>query len=236
VTPGTKPGNIGGMARRFQGLEVIAIILLTIAVFVHEASLGPIQRILFDERYGAVPSTMWEAWRNFQEVGLRHDVWVAALPLITANYLHASVEHIGGNMLFFWVFANVLSQAVGRVLLLVIYVLAGMVAVLVYVHASPTSDAPMIGASGAIAGLEGAYFTLVFRWDLPEVRVWPLSGAVAPARLAFLAVLNFILDTGSFLGHSQERIAFGAHVGGFLGGALLAMIIATVWTPTWRDA
>jgi membrane associated rhomboid family serine protease len=221
--------------RRLESLEVIAVILFTVAIYFHEASLAPLPRIVFDERYGAVPATMWDAWRTFQEVGFRRDLVFAAMPLVTANYLHASIEHIGGNMLFFWVFANVLAQAVGRTLLLVIYVLAGMVAVLVYVHSNPTSEIPMIGASGAIAGLEGAYFTLVFRWEVPHARVWPLEGAVPAGRLAFLAICNFVLDTTSFVGHSQERVAFGAHVGGFLGGALLAMIIATVWTPTWRD-
>ena len=89
----------------------------------------------------------------------------------------------------------------------------------------------MVGASGAIAGLEGAYFTLVVRWDIPPVTVWPLAGAIPAGRLAFLAVFNFILDTGAFASHSQEHVAYGAHVGGFLGGALVAMIIATVWTP-----
>lgn len=222
--------------RRFVSIEVLAIIVLTVAVFVHEQSLSPIRHIVFDERYGAVPANMWDAWRSFRETGYRPELLRAALPLITANYLHASVEHIAGNMLFFWVFANVLAQTVGRSLLLVIYLLAGMVAVLVYVHSNPMSDAPMIGASGAIAGLEGAYFTFVFRWEVPYARVWPLAGAVPPVRLALLAICNFVLDTSSFVGHSEEHVAFGAHVGGFLGGALIAMVIATFWSPTWREA
>jgi len=222
-------------SRRLSSLEVLAVMLVTVGVFFHESSLAPLPRIVFDERYGAVPATMWDAWRTFQEVGFRRDVLLGALPFLTANYLHASFEHIGGNMLFFWVFANVLAQAVGRTLLLVTYVLAGAIAVLVYIHSNPTSEIPMIGASGAIAGLEGAYFTLVFRWEIPYARVWPLEGAVAPARLAFLALCNFVLDTSSFVSHSQDHVAFGAHVGGFLGGALVAMVIATVWTPTWRD-
>ncbi len=220
--------------RRLQNVEVVAIIVLTVAVFLHQEMMSPIRRLVFDDRYGAVPVVMWDAWRAFREEGLRHDVLFAALPLVTANYLHASVGHIGGNMLFLWVFGNVLSQTVGRALLVVTYVVAGMVAVLVYVHANPTSEVPMIGASGAIAGLEGAYFTFVFRWEVPHANVWPLEGPVPAARLAVLAVFNFVLDTGAFVGHAHQGVAYGAHVGGFLGGALVAMVIATFWRPKWR--
>ncbi len=222
--------------RRLQSLEVLALILLNFAVFFHQESLPPLARILFDDRYGAVPATMWEAWHTFREVGLRHDVLLAALPLVTASYLHADLGHIAGNMIFLWVFANVLAQTVGRALLLVIYFVAGVVAVLVYVRTNPTSEVPMIGASGAIAGLEGAYFALVFRWEVPHANVWPLEGPVPAGRLAFLAICNFVLDTGAFVGHSRTHVAYGAHVGGFLGGALVAMVIATFWDPEWRPA
>lgn len=85
----------------------------------------------------------------------------------------------------------------------------------------------MIGASGAIAALEGAYFTLAVRWKLAHVRVWPSGWAIRPAALALFAVANLVLDTRAFIGHSREPVAYGAHCGGFLGGALLAMIIAT---------
>jgi membrane associated rhomboid family serine protease len=93
----------------------------------------------------------------------------------------------------------------------------------------------MVGASGAIAGLEGAYFTLVVRWEVPHATVWPLDGPVPAGRLALLAAINFVLDTGAFIGHSDQPVAYGAHVGGFLGGAFVAMVISTVWRPTWRD-
>jgi membrane associated rhomboid family serine protease len=223
------------MARRpLQSLEVIALILVNVGVFFHELSLVPMQRIAFDQRFGAVPVAMWEAWRTFRESGLSREVVAAGVPLVTASYLHAGVGHLAGNMLFLWIFANVVAQTIGRGLLLVVYAVGGIVAVLVYVRTNPTSDVPMIGASGAVAALEGAYFTLVFRWEVPHVFVWPLAGAVPASRLAFLAIWNFILDTGAFVGHSQTHVAYGAHVGGFLGGALVAMVIASISGPEWR--
>jgi membrane associated rhomboid family serine protease len=219
---------------RLQNVEVIALIVVTLAVFFHEQSLSPYRRGLFDDRFGAIPSVMWDAWHTFREVGFREDLALAALPLLTANYLHADLGHIAGNMLFLWIFGNVVSQTVGRPLFYVVYVVAGVVAVLVHVHANPDSDAPMIGASGAIAGLEGAYFALVFLWEVPHANVWPASGPVPAARLALLAVANFVMDTGAFVGHTRDHVAYGAHVGGFLGGAMVAVVIASLSRPEWR--
>jgi membrane associated rhomboid family serine protease len=220
---------------RWQSFEVVAIAIVTLAIFFHQQSLRPMDRLLFDERYGAVPSVMLDAWQSFRADGLTPGLWKAALPLLTANYLHADVSHVGGNLLFFWIFGNVLSQAVGRRLLVVTYLFGGAVAVLVYAHTNPTSEVPMLGASGAIAGLEGAYFTLVLRWEMAHATVWPLEGFIAPGRLAFLAIVNFVLDTGSFVGHARTHVAYGAHVGGFLGGAFIAMVIASVRGPEWRE-
>jgi membrane associated rhomboid family serine protease len=117
---------------------------------------------------------------------------------------------------------------------LVLYVLSGIVAVLVYVRTNPGSEIPMVGASGAIAGLEGAYFALAYRWELPSAHVWPLDGPVSAWRLAVLALVNFFLDTRAFFERSDTGTAYGAHVGGFLGGAILAMALATLRRPLWR--
>jgi membrane associated rhomboid family serine protease len=220
--------------RRFRSAEVILVMLVNVAVFLHTQALGPVRRMMFDDRYGAVPAAMWDAWAAFRETGLGRDVLLAAMPLVTANYLHADIAHIGANMLFFWIFANVVSQTAGRALFLLVYLLAGMVAVLVYVRTNPGSDIPMVGASGAIAGLEGAYFAFSFRWEMPHATVWPLDGPVPASRLALVALLNFALDTSSLFGHSKDNVAYGAHVGGFLGGALIAMGIATFYRPRWR--
>ena|SRR5580658_3587146 len=220
--------------RRFRSAEVILVMLVNVAVFLHQEALGPVRRMMFNDRYGAVPATMWDAWAALRATGLTRDVLLAAMPLVTANYLHADITHIGANMLFLWIFANVVSQTAGRALFLLVYLLAGMVAVLVYVRTNPGSDIPMIGASGAIAGLEGAYFAFSFRWEMPHATVWPLDGPVPASRLALVALLNFALDTSSFFGHSTDNVAYGAHVGGFLGGALVAMAIASFYRPRWR--
>jgi membrane associated rhomboid family serine protease len=219
---------------RLRSAPVVVIVLLNIAVFFHQQRLGAGARMMFDDRYGAVPSLMWDAWATFRESGMSRFVALRALPLVTANYLHADIGHIGGNMLFLWIFASVVSETAGPALFALIYLVSGVVAVLVYVRTNPGSDIPMIGASGAIAGLEGATFAFAFRWEMPHAVVWPLDGPVPVSRLALVALVNFALDTGSFFGRSRENVAYGAHVGGFLGGALVAMAIATVYRPKWR--
>jgi membrane associated rhomboid family serine protease len=154
------------------------------------------------------------------------------IPVLTANYLHHDVGHFVGNMLVFWVFSNVLVPLVGRQLFLVMYVFGGVIAVVVYVGTNPTSEVAMIGASGAVAALEGAFFTLAFRWRVPSGEVWPFTDwSLRPRGLALLAGLNFVLDTGSFINHSREHVAFGAHVGGFLGGVAMAIVVSMLKTP-----
>jgi membrane associated rhomboid family serine protease len=219
---------------RFQSAEVIVILVVTVAVFAYQSSLGLMARDAFDDRFGAVPIVMWEAWRYARAHGVDHDAVMAALPLLTANFLHADVMHIAANMLFFWIFANVVSQVTGRTLFLLLYLLAGVIAVLVFVRTNPEGEVPMVGASGAIAGLEGAYFVFFYRWELPPASVWPLDGPQPPGRLGLVALISFAIDSQSFFGHSRSTVAYGAHVGGFVGGGLLAMIIATFYRPRFR--
>ena len=221
----------------FHRFEVVAVMVLTALVWGYDQSLGPVGSMLLSEKYGAVPVRMVDAWHTAREQGLSAvpgGVLAAAMPLVTANYLHAGFMHLAMNMLFFWIFGNALSEAAGRVLFLLLYLLGGMVAVLVYVRTNPTSEVPMVGASGAIAALEGAYFVFAYRWELPHAHVWPLDGPVAPWRLGVVALIGFFLDTRAFFGRVHDSTAYGAHVGGFLGGALLAMVAAGVLGPRFR--
>lgn len=219
---------------RSHRIEVVVLMVLNVGIWGYCQSLGPFQEMVVSDQYGAVPVRMWAAWRALRESGLSRDVLLAALPLVTANFLHASLGHVSANMLFLWIFGNVVAEAIGRLGFFALYLLAGMIAVLVYVRTNPTSEIPMVGASGAIAGLEGAYFVFVFRWELPHPEVWPLDGPIPPWRFAVVALLNFAVDTRAFFGHARDTTAYGAHVGGFLGGALLAMVAASLWRPKWR--
>jgi len=217
--------------RQTPPYEVAVVIACTSAVFGYQSWLEPMARNRFDLSYAAVPAKLEMAWQTFRDTGLDRNLLRAALPLTTANFLHVDALHIGMNMLFLWVFGNAVSRVAGKVTFAGLYLLAGVVAVLLHARTNPGSEAPMMGASGAIAGLEGAYFVFAYRWDIPSVTVWPLEGPQPPWRLALVALLNFGIDTQALITKPSDNVAYGAHVGGFLGGAILALLVTSVTKP-----
>ena len=152
----------------------------------------------------------------------------------TSIFLHASWLHILGNMLFLWIFGNNVEDALGRVKFLVWYLAAGLVATatqtFVTLHFAPQADAsvPNVGASGAIAGVLGAYFLLY-----PRARVLTLVGILILPVPAFLFLgIWFLLqlwegDMGLTHPESGGGVAFFAHVGGFLFGLLTVRLLTS---------
>jgi membrane associated rhomboid family serine protease len=144
------------------------------------------------------------------------DVWLAVL---VSMFLHGSVLHIAGNMLFLWIFGNNVEDRLGHVAYLIFYLLAGAVATVVYVASDPTSTVPLLGASGAIAGVMGVYLVFFPRAPIrtliliPPVILWPRLPAWI--LLAFWFVSQFFVSPGS-------AVAWPAHVGGFLFGVVVA--------------
>ena len=153
--------------------------------------------------------------------------------VLTGMFLHASWLHILGNMLFLWIFANNVEDAFGRFRFLGFYLVAGYVAALsqawVTLHFGGVDAAsvPNVGASGAIAGVLGAYFVLY-----PHARVTTLLFGFLPWRLSAMVFLGFwfvlqLWESGFGLTHpgSGGGVAFAAHVGGFVFGALTARLL-----------
>src|SRR5207302_5854424 len=131
---------------------------------------------------------------------------------------HASLLHVGGNMLFLWIFGNNVEDKLGEIKFLVIYFASGIAGSVLQVYITPTSTIPMLGASGAISGVLAAY-VLYF----PRARVLTfivpfffisISAYVFIGYWVLLQALNAYLN----LGVSGGGVAFFAHVGGFLGG------------------
>jgi membrane associated rhomboid family serine protease len=119
--------------------------------------------------------------------------------------------------------------------MLAVYLICGVVGVITHsmiVHGS----VPTIGASGAISGLEGLYMGLAMRWQLPNVRVWPIAYPIPPMQLVAFGVLGFVGDVVLF--HLKyDNIAHGAHMGGLLMGMLIAAVITTIYpTPSRYNA
>ncbi len=146
---------------------------------------------------------------------------------LSSMFLHGSWLHILGNMWFLWVFGNNVEDSMGRARFLAFYLLCGLAAATAQMLVAPGSTIPMVGASGAIGGVMGAYIVLY-----PRVRVHILvflgfwvTTIVVPAfvMLGFWFLLQLLSGLPS-LGAQTGGVAFWAHVGGFLGGALLVLV------------
>ncbi len=146
--------------------------------------------------------------------------------LVTSMFLHGSWVHLLGNMWFLWLFGKNVEDAMTRPRFVAFYLLGGLAAALAQVAASPSSGVPMVGASGAISGVMGAYLILY-----PRVRVYALvplgffiTNIALPAwaMLLYWAGLQFLSGLASIGDANGAGVAFWAHAGGFTAGILLA--------------
>ena len=164
-----------------------------------------------------------------QPIHINEGVWWATL--FTSMFMHGGWLHIAGNMLFLWVFGNNIEDRLGRLKFLLFYVLAGLIAVLTQALIDPSSTAPTIGASGAIAGVLGAYAVL-----FPQARVLTLIFIIFFVTLVeipalILLALWFILQFVPALGQvavgsgGGQGVAYFAHVGGFVFGLAVAALL-----------
>ena len=187
-------------------LVTYGLIAVNVLVFVQEASLGNgVEDFLND--WGLVPAHF------------------TAETLFTSMFLHGGVSHLLGNMWFLHVFGDNVEDRLGRLRYLIFYLLSGCAAGVAQYLADPTSQAPMVGASGAIAGVTGAY--LLF---FPRARVQALGPLLfsveMPAYVFLLFWLVMQIQGGCSTVHGAgPGVAFFAHIGGFAAGAALALVL-----------
>ena len=146
-----------------------------------------------------------------------------ALTPFTSMFIHGGFLHLLGNMIFLWVFGDNVEDAMGHGRYLVFYLLAGLGAAALQVYVDQDSVIPMVGASGAIAGVLGAYLVLYPRATVSVVIPWLWFFGAFPVPAAFLIVFWFLLQLLSGVASlgATEGIAFWAHVGGFIAGVVL---------------
>jgi membrane associated rhomboid family serine protease len=151
------------------------------------------------------------------------------LNVLTSMFLHGSWMHLIGNMWFFWLFGNNIEDSMGHLRFIVFYLLCGLAAALLQVFITPTSIIPMVGASGAISGIMGAYLILYPRVKvyaiLPLFFFWPTVALPAWAMLGYWMLAQFFGGLQS-LTSQGGGVAFWAHVGGFVAGVVLIRIFA----------
>jgi membrane associated rhomboid family serine protease len=198
-----------------------AIIAGCVAVFLWQTSLGPRAGQAIVYALGMIPAVLFGSARLPPELRLVP----APLSVLTSMFLHGGWMHLLGNMLYLWIFGNNVEDSMGRGRFVVFYLLCGTAAALVQGLAAPGSEIPMIGASGAIGGVLGAYLMLHPRANVRMlfiilffIRVISVPAAVV---LGLWFVMQFISGATTPTADDGGGVAFWAHVGGFLTGAVL---------------
>lgn len=218
---------IGDDPRRHTFPFMTVLILITnVAVFAYELTLRPRALTAFFASAGTIPT----------EILTGRDVPPAApisvyATLITAMFIHGSLMHIGSNMLFLWVFGDNVEDRFGHVGYTVFYLVTGIAAGLTHVWVNSSSTVPSVGASGAIAGVLGAYLIL---FPQAQVRTLVILGwFITIARVPALLLIGFWFVTQLFSGLAaldapqSTGVAFWAHIGGFVAGLVLAKVFAS---------
>ncbi len=185
--------------------------------------------------YGLIPAVL----SGRAELPPSLDVIPAWATVLTSMFMHGGIWHLAGNMLYLWIFGNNIEDAMGHVKFLVFYLLCGLAAVLAQVLPNPGSEVPMVGASGAISGVLGAYMLLY-----PRARVLlglPLGFVLVqlgrfPAIwvLAVWVLLQLGMAALGPRADGEGGIAFGAHIGGFIAGLALVSFFKHRHVPLWR--
>ncbi|NDJ17568.1 rhomboid family intramembrane serine protease [Myxacorys almedinensis] len=206
------------------------LIAVNIAVFVYELTLTPPQLEEFFYTWAVVPQ---ELSRYFSGERLGYQPFPEWITLFTSQFLHGGFLHVAGNMLFLWIFGNNIEERLGRLKYLVFYLSCGALAALTQWYFSTNSTIPSLGASGAIAGVMGAY---ILRFPKASILTLIPLGILIPIRLPAYAYLGiwFLqqalygiagLGVPANIGMERGGVAYWAHAGGFVFGAVLGPLL-----------
>ncbi len=205
-----------------------ALIAVNILVFVYELTLAPPLLDGFFHLFAVVPR---ELTASFHGIAVNQPV-PEPLTLISSQFLHAGFMHVGFNMLFLWIFGNNIEEELGSVKFLIFYLACGVLAALTQWFFSANSGIPSLGASGAIAGVMGAYIL-----KFPSARIVTLIPfGFYTVRVPAVFFLGFwflqqafngitMLEAPANVGMESGGVAYWAHAGGFIFGAILGPLL-----------
>jgi len=207
----------------------LGLILANGWVFYHQISMDVVESQRFVFQWGAIPYQIMTGQSLFGPLTVP-----VQFTLVSSMFLHGGFLHLVGNMLYLWIFGNNIEDTLGHFRFLIFYLLCGLAAAMAQVLSSPGSTVPMIGASGAVAGVLGAYLLL-----FPGARVLTLLIIIIFikfVRLPALIVLGFwfFLQLMGVMGGAITNVAFFAHIGGFVVGLILIKIFQPRWSKKRR--
>jgi membrane associated rhomboid family serine protease len=201
----------------------LTIIILNLVIYFKEVTVEPYRLNQIFYTYGLIPADV------LNTIFTGAPLTPVLINFITATFIHGGWVHVIGNMLFLWVFGDNVEDRLGHFKYLLFYLLAGIAGGVVHVITNPASTIPVVGASGAVAGVLGAYIIAFPRSRIlalvPIIIIFTLMEIPA---VIFIALWFFIqLFNGvASLGGAANPVAWWAHVGGFLMGMLLIKMMA----------
>ena len=204
-----------------------ALITINLVVFLYELILTPPQLQVFFHYFAVVPEELTASFHG----AAWHQPVPEIFTLVTSQFLHAGFMHVGFNMLFLWIFGNNIEEELGSVNFIIFYLTCGVLAALAQWYFSIQSAVPSLGASGAIAGVMGAYIL-----KFPKAKILtliPLGFFFPTVSIPAVFFLGFwfieqafsglmALEAPANVGMQGGGIAYWAHAGGFIFGAILA--------------
>src|SRR5579862_3226470 len=223
-------------ASRRITLVNVSLIAANVVVFLHEMALGSgLEGFVY--QYAMIPARLTSAFEGGRELArgpYTHGAAPALETIITSMFIHGGVLHLAGNMLYLFIFGAAVEEAMGPVRFLAFYLISGIAAALAMAAFTPQSTVPVIGASGAIAGVLGAYFVMFPRaWVTTILPIFILVYFVEIPAIVYLLVW-FAAQLYAGVTQNPEvtgGVAWWAHVGGFLVGMVLGPLLATSRPP-----
>ena len=218
---------------RSRPVLTIGIMIACLIIFLWQGSLGSQAGEVAVHALGLIPAVLLQKVRLAPEIA----VVAPALTLVTSMFLHGGFMHLAGNMLYLWIFGNNIEDVLGHFRFAIFYLLCGLAAAGGQILQNPDSVIPMIGASGAISGVLGAYLVL-----FPHARVLvmiPLGFYMHMTRLSAAWVLGLwfaVQLANSLLAGDGPGVAWFAHIGGFIAGIVLVLVLRPRGTRLWQPS
>jgi membrane associated rhomboid family serine protease len=202
----------------------LALIGINVLVFLITSTSSESAQMAAVLGLGYIPSVVHDI--NVLPPG--YEMVVPEATYLTYSFLHADWWHLAGNMLFLWVFGDNVEDAMGHLRYLFFYLACAVAGAFFHGLMAPESSAPLIGASGSVAGIVAAYLMLH-----PRVKVWVLAFGRIPLRLpAWIVLVAWIaMQVVMFALAGEDQVSWAAHIGGIVAGALLVLVLRRKGVP-----
>ena len=205
-------------------LITIGLISLNILVFIYQLTLSSEGLETFLFRYGAIPHRLVHPFEGdpFSPLPIPFPVTI-----FSSMFLHGGLVHLLGNMLYLWIFGNNVEDYLGHIKFIFFYLIAGYFAAFIHTLSDLSSPVPMIGASGAIAGILGAYLILFPRANVSTLFIFIIFFKIIKIPAVLILGLWFLVQVLN-AGTGGGSVAWYAHVGGFITGIVLILIFKSM--------